>query len=305
MLVDKEQQQRKKFLTETILATIFSFGIVIFIIFISFNFLLNNNLGFLFRGDNENVLGTQSDNDSQNYVFIQDQEKTKQKTQITSGLYFQNILLYDNLNREYLEGMTIPNAVLDIYIADTKISTTANPNGFFSVKFPEETIQFALVKIVAFERSSQVGESVKFVIVLKNYLGRNYFALMQRGEIFSLEIDSEIKNQRDVFDEFSKFPCNFKQETDVNERDFDITQDLNLVILPSQVESLNFKDNKFVAFRATNSLGDDKNKDCVLILKQSEKSLMWHTSQINEILKRNHDYQNNDEFLTTFSNPLE
>lgn len=278
---------------ETITAVILSFAVVIGgILFYAKLYIYGPD------GRKTDILGINENIDksleSEQIIFKPPDLADDEQVVINSGIRKEHIIIFDNMNREYFEGMSIPNSTVELKIGSEKIRTTANPNGFFSIKMPDDIVQFTPCEFLTYDKDYKIVNGFKFIIVLRQFLDRTYFLIEKRGEVFSLELSDQYISQRDEFNTVSTVLCKATLDPDLDKSNFDITKNKNTIVFPFNLESLVFTDKRYVAFDIEDNLkvdGDDNEEkdedeilsDCKANWKDYEGTLKWHTQNIQEI----------------------
>ncbi len=201
---------------------------------------------------------------------------------LTSGIQEDNVFLYDNLNRQFIEGITRPNSYIEFEMSGVKQKSMTNPNGTFSFKLPERPVQFSIGTIHVYNNVYQPVFGVRFVLILKSFFNRTYYWLPSEKQVFSLELDGSFSSERDNFAEAENVSCRYTLDGTVNKSTFDFTKDLNVVIFPEEISELDFSTNKYVTFRAEALEGFELG-ECVTKWKNFSDTLEWHSEQIEEI----------------------
>lgn len=246
------------------------------------------------------IMGVEDDNKQQ---IILNPEKFDRPNNviITSGQKKDNILLFDNENKDNLEGNTIPNSLVELKINSEVISTRSDPDGFFSIKMPGNLIQFTKGKVTTFDDEMVETNNYEFILVLRNFMKRTYFILENRKEVFSMSIGDLYSTKGRDYNTISSMYCSVEIDETVNKENFNISKDKNTLIIPSSVETLDFTLNKYIAFKIVNKLQIYSLEYCRNEWNSYGPSLQWHTATINRILGVNVA----EEETSPISSPIE
>ncbi|MBD3363214.1 hypothetical protein GF362_05830 [Candidatus Dojkabacteria bacterium] len=298
----EDSKPKNKKIAENLATIIISFVIVLLIYFAFIEFVL-------FRKPNDTnnqnkILGIQDEEEKPRILFEADEPLNEKQISISSGIQTNQYIFFDNINREYLEGTSIPNSVVELEIGNNLLTAETNPDGFFSFKLPPDILQFSVSKLSLLDKNYQIKSSYKFILILREYLHRTYFILEGKNEIFSLQLRDNYKNARDQFGQVENIYCIATLDSDINSVNFDIVEDSNVVIFPFTVESLDFEQNKYCAFRLESKADKSNLTYCKEEWRQYEKTLIWHTEQINEIFKGNQTFTNTFDFLPVYSDTI-
>lgn len=299
MIFKKKIKPQNSKLIENLITIIVSFVIVLggYFIFIEF---------FLFRqADNTNddqVLGLNSE-------FVEPRISLESETSdnfrniiISSGIQTDKYIFFDNLNRNYLEGTSIPNSEIELEIGKATFRTKTNPDGFFSFELPKDLVQFSIGEVSILDKDFQIKSGFRFVLILRNYLHRTYFFIKERDEIFSLQLPNDYKNDLDQFDKTENLYCSAIEDPNIDSGNFDIIEDNDIVIFPFSIDTLDFDQNKYCAFKISNIIDPTNYTSCKDEWKQYEKTLIWHTEQTLEIFKG--ETSHIPDFIPVYSNTI-
>jgi hypothetical protein len=187
---------------------------------------------------------------------------------------FENVLYFDNTLREFVEGITRPNSQLTLIIGNYIANVQTDPNGFFSIELPVEINQFSEGQITVFNNNQEVIGGYKFIFILKSFQGQTYFYYPNQRIAFSLVVPGDYTGIREDTYLLQNYNCKATIRRDVTNTNFDFVKNQNLLIFPTDILSLDFNENKYVAVEMATT--NEDLTECFDKWRQIGTSLQWH-----------------------------
>jgi hypothetical protein len=193
---------------------------------------------------------------------------------LSSVLRFENVLYFDNGQREYFEGITIPNSEITLILGDQINRITTDPNGFFSIAIPDNIEQFSEGELIIFNQKNEVSGGYRFIFVLKEFGEESYFYNPKEKIAYSLSMPiSYISSREDPYT-LSNTLCSATVRQDISKTSFDFVQNQNLLIFPTDIVSLDFAENKYVAIDIESDA--EEKVACFEEWRKIGPTLRWH-----------------------------
>ncbi len=282
-----------KKLFETIIGITVALVVVLVLLVISLKF------AFQTPENESNIMGVETTEEQTNKIILDStkfQSNNSEGISFSSAIYSDKILYFDNTNRGFLEGVTYPNSTVNLQIGDFFQTTTSDPSGFFSLELNSEIQQFSKGQITVFDSDNKIRAGIQFAWIYRKYFNRTYFLIIERNEVFSLVVSEDYQTPRDNIYILSNNDCKSTLNPILSSESFDFSKNTSTIIFPTTITSLDFSQNKFVAFDIR-QLNDDY-ANCKIEWYSYSNTLNWETDRINEL------FQEDEKLLpTTIPNP--